>query len=266
MRTGKNDPISHFEALRQLFVTIQMLVSTDHSQPRASGPQIRLRHGFEQGCHALALVATTHIKNERRVLRNQKLISERFPVIYQTLLAKTAKINAVVNNMKLVSINAVFCTNFIRHHAGVTDHRPQIGVSKHGPLGFHGISMVRIKALPPAAERRLVCLAMAQPCGMNAIAHAVEGLYARDRNPIASLMALEGIRALAHALAAGVDVFKPSLRELRQLTGQPLVDENRVPYTRASGLADHLEDFSFLWKWKMRGLAKGLADRIVDKV
>lgn len=44
--------------------------------------------------------------------------------------------------------------------------------------------------------------------------------------------------------------------------GQALVDENRVPYTRASGLADHLEDFSFLWKWKMRGLAKGLADRM----
>lgn len=36
--------------------------------------------------------------------------------------------------------------------------------------------------------------------GMNAIAHAVEGLYARDRNPISSLMALEGIRALASAL------------------------------------------------------------------
>ena len=42
--------------------------------------------------------------------------------------------------------------------------------------------------------------------------------------------------------------------------GKPLVDESRVAYTRASGLADHLEDFSFLWKWKMRGLAKGLAD------
>jgi maleylacetate reductase len=36
--------------------------------------------------------------------------------------------------------------------------------------------------------------------GLNAIAHAVEGLYARDRNPISSLMALEGIRALASAL------------------------------------------------------------------
>lgn len=42
--------------------------------------------------------------------------------------------------------------------------------------------------------------------------------------------------------------------------GVEIADENRVPYTRASGLADHLEEFSFLWKWKMRGLAKGLAD------
>lgn len=36
--------------------------------------------------------------------------------------------------------------------------------------------------------------------GINAIAHAVEGLYARDANPIMSLMAEEGIRALAGAL------------------------------------------------------------------
>ena len=32
--------------------------------------------------------------------------------------------------------------------------------------------------------------------------------------------------ALSQALAAGVDVFKPSLRELRQLTGEPLLDES----------------------------------------
>ena len=36
--------------------------------------------------------------------------------------------------------------------------------------------------------------------GVNAIAHAVEALYARDRNPVISLMAEEGIRALARAL------------------------------------------------------------------
>lgn len=36
--------------------------------------------------------------------------------------------------------------------------------------------------------------------GLNAIAHAVEALYAQDRNPIVSLMAEEAIRALAGAL------------------------------------------------------------------
>ena len=36
--------------------------------------------------------------------------------------------------------------------------------------------------------------------GMNAIAHAVEALYAKDGNPITSLMAEEGIAALARAL------------------------------------------------------------------
>ncbi|WP_416424088.1 maleylacetate reductase [Pseudomonas sp. App30] len=36
--------------------------------------------------------------------------------------------------------------------------------------------------------------------GMNAIAHAAEGLYAQDGNPVMSLMAEEGIRALAEGL------------------------------------------------------------------
>src|SRR5262249_49398149 len=36
--------------------------------------------------------------------------------------------------------------------------------------------------------------------GMNAIAHAIEALYAQDANPVIELMALEGIRALAGAL------------------------------------------------------------------
>ena len=40
---------------------------------------------------------------------------------------------------------------------------------------------------------------------MNAIAHAVEGLYAPDGNPIVSLMAEEGIRALGAAVPAIVD-------------------------------------------------------------
>jgi maleylacetate reductase len=65
----------------------------------------------------------------------------------------------------------------------LTDPRVRPGVI------LYDVALVR--TLPP---HLVVC------SGMNAIAHAVEGLYARDRNPISSLMALEGIRALAHAL------------------------------------------------------------------
>ena len=42
--------------------------------------------------------------------------------------------------------------------------------------------------------------AVAGPSGMNAIAHCVEALYAQNANPIMSLLAEEGVRALAGAL------------------------------------------------------------------
>lgn len=45
-------------------------------------------------------------------------------------------------------------------------------------------------------------VAMSVTSGMNAIAHAAEGLYAQDSNPITDLMAEEGIAALARALPA----------------------------------------------------------------
>ncbi|WP_260350139.1 maleylacetate reductase [Alloyangia mangrovi] len=43
-------------------------------------------------------------------------------------------------------------------------------------------------------------VAMSVASGLNAMAHAVEGFYAPDANPITSLMALEGLRALKEAL------------------------------------------------------------------
>jgi len=49
--------------------------------------------------------------------------------------------------------------------------------------------------------------------GMNAIAHAVEALYAKDRNPIISLMAQESMRALGRALP--LIVSDPLDREAR---------------------------------------------------
>jgi maleylacetate reductase len=41
---------------------------------------------------------------------------------------------------------------------------------------------------------------IAGPSGMNAVAHCVEALYAKDASPIVSLLAEEGLRALAAAL------------------------------------------------------------------
>src|SRR3984957_17194857 len=54
---------------------------------------------------------------------------------------------------------------------------------------------------------------IAGPSGMNAIAHCVEGLYAMDGNPIISMFAAEGIRALARSLP--IVVADPAYLEAR---------------------------------------------------
>ncbi|GGF71640.1 maleylacetate reductase [Azorhizobium oxalatiphilum] len=51
--------------------------------------------------------------------------------------------------------------------------------------------------------------------GMNAIAHAVEALYARDRNPVISLMAEDSIRTLSSALP--ILVHEPRNMEARSM-------------------------------------------------
>jgi maleylacetate reductase len=43
------------------------------------------------------------------------------------------------------------------------------------------------------------------PSGLNAMAHCIEALYTEDANPITSLMAEEGIRALARGIPASVE-------------------------------------------------------------
>src|ERR1700680_835934 len=55
--------------------------------------------------------------------------------------------------------------------------------------------------------------------GMNAIAHAVEGLYAEDRNPIVTLMALEAIRAIADSLPELLDLQRHRCARAKALYG-----------------------------------------------
>ena len=59
-------------------------------------------------------------------------------------------------------------------------------------------------------------VAVSVTSGINALAHAAEGLYAHDRNPISDLMAREGIRAIAAALPVLVTERDPAvLHEVR---------------------------------------------------
>lgn len=68
-------------------------------------------------------------------------------------------------------------------------------------------------------------------------------------------------------IASFAEQFFAPEKPPRDPTGRPLLiprgvqvaDENRVSYSRASSLGHVLEEDSFLWKWKMRGLARGLA-------
>lgn len=52
-------------------------------------------------------------------------------------------------------------------------------------------------------DAELVCslpLSMTVTSALNAMAHAVEGLYAQNRNPISTMLAIEGLRAFKNAL------------------------------------------------------------------
>jgi maleylacetate reductase len=78
---------------------------------------------------------------------------------------------------------------------------PILGETEHGAK-----KTIRTAKVLPETVIYDVDLTMSLPAslsassGMNAIAHSVEALYAEDANPIVSLMACEGIEALAKAL------------------------------------------------------------------
>lgn len=78
---------------------------------------------------------------------------------------------------------------------------PILGETKDGAKVTQSSPRVLLKVVIYDVELTLTLpAAMSGTSGINAIAHAIEALYAKDRNPIVSMMAVEGIRALARAL------------------------------------------------------------------
>jgi len=78
---------------------------------------------------------------------------------------------------------------------------PVFGITENGvkTTGRDPRVLPRTVLYDPELSQHLP-LSMSVVSGINAIAHAAEGLYARDGNPVMSLMAEEGIRAMARGL------------------------------------------------------------------
>jgi maleylacetate reductase len=116
-----------------------------------------------------------------------------------------AKAIAIVSELPIVAIPTTYAGSEMTPIWGLTEG----GIKKTGRdlrvLPRIAIYDPDLTATMPAA--------LAGPSGMNAIAHCVEALYAEDANPIVSLMAEEGMRALAHSLPAVVE--NPHDREAR---------------------------------------------------
>jgi alcohol dehydrogenase len=84
--------------------------------------------------------------------------------------------------------------------AGLGVRDPDTGVK----LLFSDVKLAaRVIILDPEANLEVPASLMATT-GMNALAHCVEGLYSRTRNPISEALALQGARLLARALPAMV--------------------------------------------------------------
>ena len=77
---------------------------------------------------------------------------------------------------------------------------PTVGETKDGVKTTQRSPRILPEVVIYDVERTLsLPVSLSATSGMNAIAHAVEALYARDCNPVAMLMAEEGVRAVAHA-------------------------------------------------------------------
>jgi len=103
-----------------------------------------------------------------------------------------AKAIALTTDLPIVAIPTTYAGSEMTPIWGITER----GLKK---TGRDRRVLPRTVIYDPALTTGLPA-SVSGPSGMNAIAHCVEALYAPDANPIISLMAEEGIRALASSL------------------------------------------------------------------
>ncbi|MDI5932417.1 maleylacetate reductase [Halomonas kalidii] len=186
------------------------------------GTLSRLAEEIEQlGCRRALVLATPHQQEQAREVLEQ--LGERGAGLYAEAAMHTP-VEVTERAMRVVEELGVDCTVAIGGGSTIGLGKaialrtglPQVAI----PTTYAGSEMTPIlgetrdgikttqRTLEVLPETVIydVDLTLSLPAGMsgtsgiNAIAHAVEALYARDRNPVISLMAEEGIAALARSL------------------------------------------------------------------
>lgn len=118
-----------------------------------------------------------------------------------------AKAIALISNLPILSIPTTYAGSEMTPIWGLTEN----GIKK---TGRDPRVLPKTVIYDPVLTATMPAL-LSATSGMNAIAHCVEALYAQDANPIISLVAEEGIRALSKSLPAVVK--EPASLEARSL-------------------------------------------------
>lgn len=111
-----------------------------------------------------------------------------------------AKAVALVSGLPIVAIPTTYAGSEMTPIWGLTEVGPQGALKR---IGRDPRVLPATVIYDPELTIDLPA-SVSGPSGVNAIAHCVEALYAHDGNPVISLMAEEGIRALAESLPAVV--------------------------------------------------------------
>ncbi len=179
------DEVKHLGAKRAL------VLSTPEQQKDAESASQRLG-AMSAGVYAKAVM---HVPIETaRAAREEakRLDADCYVAIGGGSTVGLGKAIALESGLPIVAVPTTYAGSEMTPIYGITE----AGVKKTGKdrrvLPRTVIYDVNLTLTLPAK--------IAGPSGMNAMAHMVEGLYAQDGNPVMSLMAQEGIRALARSL------------------------------------------------------------------
>jgi maleylacetate reductase len=179
------------EEVRKVGAKRALVVSTPAELPFAEDAARRLG-GIAAGMFTEAVmhhpIEVVHAARQRA----KELDADCYVTIGGGTTTGTGKLIALETAMPVIAVPTTYAGSEMTPIYGVTEN----GVKK---TGRDRKVLPRTVIYDPALTVSLPAH-VSGPSGMNAMAHCVEALYAHDGNPIVTLMAAEGIRALAHAL------------------------------------------------------------------